>query len=522
MSDDPRLRFVAGGDAGLYVCLGDEGIDERVNARVHALAAALEGVNGITDLIPGYWNLFIEFDPRLTSSLTLQRAVLERLSSATPAAAPREIVIPVRYDGADLPEIETLTGLTPAEIIALHSSRAYTVYAIGFTPGFPYLGTLDERLHVPRLATPRAVTPANSVAIAGGQTGIYPLESPGGWRVLGTALERVFDATRAEPFLLQAGDRVRFTPTLSSKAERPMQSISSRASNAMGTPRFRVLEAGLHSSIQDLGRRMVGRFGLARAGAVDSSTHRRANALVGNVSSAATLEMTLRGAMLEVLADTVVAVAGGGMRPVLNGTPALVNSSFGVQRGDLLEFPHAPRGARAYLAVRGGFVGEEVYGSVSTDARAGMGGQHLETGAVLHAHTATSVRAGFAFTPRVFAGEAVLRVTPGPQAHLFTAEAWRTFTTTAYRVASGDRMGVRLEGSRLEASRFEIVSEGVPVGSVQVSSSGQPLLLLNDRGTLGGYAKIAVVVSRDLSRAAQLRPGERVRFALEGFSSARR
>jgi KipI family sensor histidine kinase inhibitor len=522
MSDDPRLRFVAGGDAGLYVCLGDEGIDEGVNARVHALAAAVEGVNGITDLMPGYWNLFIEFDPRLTSSLTLQRAVLERLSSATPAAAPREIVIPVRYDGADLPEIETLTGLTPAEIVALHSSRAYTVYAIGFTPGFPYLGTLDDRLRVPRLATPRAVTPANSVAIAGEQTGIYPLESPGGWRVLGTALERVFDATRAEPFLLQAGDRVRFAPTLTGDAKRATRPTSSHHGTSRGSPHFRVLEPGLHSSVQDLGRRMVGRFGLARAGAVDSSAHRRANALVGNASSAATLEMTLRGATLEVLADTVVAIAGGGMRPVLNGASAPMDSSFAVKRGDLLEFPHTHQGVRAYLAVRGGFVGEEVYGSASTDARAGMGGQHLETDAVLHTHTATSVRAGFAFTPRVFAGEPVLRVTPGPQAHLFPAEAWRTLTTTAYRVALGDRMGMRLEGNRLEASRFEIVSEGTPVGSVQVSSSGQPLLLLNDRGTLGGYAKIAVVVSRDLPRAAQLRPGERVRFALEGFSSARR
>jgi KipI family sensor histidine kinase inhibitor len=529
--DATDLRFVDGGDAGFYVCLGEEGISQPVNARVHALAAALEGTTGVTDLIPGYWNLFVEFDPDLTSRTKLEREIRKRLSSALPEAVGREVVIPVRYDGADLPDIETLTGLTRAEIIQLHSSRAYTVFAVGFTPGFPYMGTLDERLRVPRLATPRATTPRNSVAIANLQTGIYPMPSPGGWRVVGTALEDVFDATRDEPFLLCAGDRVRFEPQPSPGTRSPRATLSRKPGEGQISPQrnqgegkavARILEPGLLSTLQDFGRRMVGRFGLARAGALDAYSHRVANALLGNHPDAPTLEMTLRGVTLEVLEDSVFAVAGSGMRVLRNGSSVPMNSSFAMRRGDRLAFPPevstGARGVRSYLAVRGGFVGQSVYGSQSTDLRAGLGGARLEAGMILHAREARPIRGGRRFaTFDSSLEEMVLHVTPGPQAQLFPLEAWRALTSTSYRVLTGDRMGLRLEGAALNAERFEIVSEGVPVGSLQVPSSGQPMLLLNDRGTLGGYAKIAVVKRADFKRAAQLRSGDRVRFRLETF-----
>lgn len=514
-----ELEFRSGGDAAFYTVMGAERIDERVNTRVQALARQLEGTPGITDLIAGYWNLLIEFDPRLTTQSALEGLVRWQHSSASEILEPHspEIHIPVRYDGADLLEVSRLTGLSATEIVQIHTARSYRVYALGFTPGFAYLGRLETVLQVPRLSVPRVTTPAHSVAIAGAQTGVYPMASPGGWRVIGNALRRVFDPTRLEPFLLQAGNAVRFVSTPDGQLESEALEVA-RASAEDGIPVFAVLEPGLLTSVQDDGRRLVGRYGLGRAGALDSRSSHWANALVGNASNAATLEISLRGPTLNVLSPALVAVAGGGVSLRLNGRDAPLNESLLVKRGDHLEFPHAAHGARAYLAVRGGFDAPQVYSSRSTDLRSGIGGQRLSAGAVLHRHEVRNAgRAGFALSPFNAARVVTtLRVLIGPQASLFPSSAWRTFLSATYIVTSGDRMGLRLDGATLEAERFEIVSEGVPIGSVQVNSSGLPMLLLTDRGTLGGYAKIAVVRQRDLPRAAQLRSGDVVRFQLEG------
>ncbi len=511
------LEFRSGGDAAFYAVLGREAIDEGVNTRVQTLASRLEGTLGITDLIAGYWNLLIEFDPRLTTQSALEVIVAQQLSPLIQTLEPqREIVIPVRYDGADLLEVSRLTGLSPLEIARIHSERTYRVYALGFTPGFAYLGSLEPALHVPRLSVPRSTTPAHSVAIAGAQTGIYPMASPGGWRVIGQALRRVFDPTRFEPFLLQAGDTVRFVSHPNGQLEDAANEVT-RGDAGDGIPTLAVLEAGLLSSLQDDGRRMVGRYGLGRAGALDSRSSHLANALVGNAAGSATLEISLRGPTLRVLSPALLAVAGGGVSLRLNGRDAPHAQSFAVKPGDRLEFPHAPHGARAYLAVRGGFDAPLVYGSRSTDLRSGIGGQRLAAGALLYRREARGAgRAGFALSPYSPARDATtLRVTKGPQADLFSSSAWQTFQRSKYVITSGDRMGLRLDGATLEATRYEIVSEGVPVGSVQVNASGLPMLLLSDRGTLGGYAKIAVVQQRDLHKAGQLRSGDTVRFRLE-------
>ena len=237
------LEFRSGGDAAFYAVLGAEAIDEGVNARVQSLARWLEGTLGITDLIAGYWNLLIEFDPRLTMQSQLEAIVTQRLSALEQTVQHQraEIVIPVRYDGAELLEVSRLTALSPNEIARVHTARTYRVYALGFAPGFAYLGSLESVLHVPRLSVPRTVTPAHSLAIAGAQTGIYPQASPGGWRVIGNALRRVFDPTRTSPFLLQAGDSVRFVSSPDGQLEAEAGEVA--PSNAGdGIPVFVVLE----------------------------------------------------------------------------------------------------------------------------------------------------------------------------------------------------------------------------------------------------------------------------------------
>jgi KipI family sensor histidine kinase inhibitor len=191
-------------------------LSEETMRRALAVARELEErpPEGLREFVMGYGSVLLEFggdeetadgeDPHVG-------AVVERLRALSlNVAGGRLVEIPVVYNGEDLAEVGRRTGLDAEEVIARHSGRDYRVWLLGFAPGFPYLGVLDEALHLPRRETPRARIAAGSVAIAGGQTGIYPSESAGGWHVIGRTVRRMFDLRREEPFLLRAGDAVRF------------------------------------------------------------------------------------------------------------------------------------------------------------------------------------------------------------------------------------------------------------------------------------------------------------------------
>jgi len=213
------MRILAQGEGGIVVELGDA-IDDAVNARVHALAAAVRarlGGDGL-EVVPSYRSLLILHDPVRTPRAGLVRRVraLAAGLGKTPVNGPRRVVrLPVCYGGPhgpDLDEVAALTGRSAEAVVALHAAPIYRVHLLGFTPGFPYLGGLDAALAVPRLEVPRSRIPAGSVAIGGGQTGVYPIESPGGWRLVGRTPLRLFDPLRPHPFLLAAGDGLRFVP----------------------------------------------------------------------------------------------------------------------------------------------------------------------------------------------------------------------------------------------------------------------------------------------------------------------
>lgn len=188
------------------------------NARVHAIAARIRAVAPpwLRDLVPAYASLAVFFDLDAIDADDARdwlRAHCRGDIGDAQAYAPRMVEIPVRYGGTFGEDLDTAAaelGLTAETLIALHGAALYTVAMIGFAPGFPYLGGLDPSLALPRLATPRTRVPAGSVAIGGAQTGIYPRESPGGWRLLGRTPLRLFDPRRASPSLLAPGDRVRF------------------------------------------------------------------------------------------------------------------------------------------------------------------------------------------------------------------------------------------------------------------------------------------------------------------------
>jgi len=203
-------------DSAILVSLGDR-IDPAVNRRVHALAALIEAapLSGVIETVPAYVTLLVHFDPLVTDYASVADWVggLADRAAENVSRTPRRIQVPVRYggeSGPDLGPVAAATGLTPAEVARIHTQTEYTVYMMGFTPGFPYLGRLDPRLVVPRLETPRTLVKAGTVAIAGEQTGIYPLDSPGGWRLIGRTSLRLFDPAAETPFLFAPSDVVRF------------------------------------------------------------------------------------------------------------------------------------------------------------------------------------------------------------------------------------------------------------------------------------------------------------------------
>ena len=207
------------GDSGLTLTFGN-GISKELSEAVVTRARAIgdAAIAGVTDVVPSYATVTVFYDAAMIGYDDIRRHVLNvdaeviDFEPATAAGGQRIHRIPVVYDGEDLAEVANRTGLSTAEVISLHSEMDYRVFVTGFVPGFAYLGELDERLSLPRREAPRKRVPAGSVAIAERQTGVYPASTPGGWHLIGTTTERMFDPGRSRPALLCVGDLVRFDP----------------------------------------------------------------------------------------------------------------------------------------------------------------------------------------------------------------------------------------------------------------------------------------------------------------------
>jgi len=198
-------------DQSLLVSFASE-ISLDAHRQVLRLMRGLAGRWGVRNLHPAYASLLVTYDPRIQTAEAMRRHVEQAAAAPLDLPEPRTVEIPVHYDGQDLENVARLHQLTPEQVIAIHSGAEYLVYFLGFSPGFPYMGGLPEAIATPRLPAPRRMVPAGSVGIAGGQTGIYPVASPGGWRLIGRTDLVLFDPQRNPPTLLEAGDRVRFLP----------------------------------------------------------------------------------------------------------------------------------------------------------------------------------------------------------------------------------------------------------------------------------------------------------------------
>lgn len=280
-----------------------------------------------------------------------------------------------------------------------------------------------------------------------------------------------------------------------------------------------VARPGMLTTVQDLGRRGYQGLGVPVAGPMDWYSHRLANRLVGNQPSAAALELTLTGPELVAEGDVMCALAGAAFDATVNGTPVRLHEPFIMAPGARLNVGASARGARATLAVRGGFDVPVTLGSRSTHLVSRMGpfeGRALHAGDRLPIGTASSrLRFAAPMPLDLPDGGAIVRIVSAAHRDRFGDDAWRTLTTTRYVVsARSNRMGYRLEGAQLRHLRgADILSEATPVGALQVPGSGEPILLMADRQTTGGYTTIANVITADLPIAGQLAPGDWIAFS---------
>ena len=484
--------------------------DEAANVRVLALATRLAASRpvGVREIYPGYGSAYVEWDDAVLSNIDATRWIDAALA-ASPLVEhePRRLEIPVRYGGPDTADVAAETGLDPAQIAEIHAAGTYRVCARG-TSGQPMLGGTDARLNVRRRDAPRFEVPPLSVAIAGGQATIYPpVALPGGWALIGTALENVYDPHRDDPFLFRLGDRVTFRAAVGESP--PLPAVRELLPVGPRLPALRVEQPGAFDVVVDGGRLNQAHRGMAQSGPLDAPSARLANAMCGNVPGAALLECMLTGPLLVALRPLVVGAAGGGLSLEVDGDP-VGQATTAVTAGQRLRFRPTGRGLRAYLAVAGAFEAEPFLGSASIDLR-GLLGRPLRAGDVLGLAAERTPTRRLEATHRATSSPAVLRLHRGPQ---WTAEAERALVSAPFAVVTGDRMGIRLDGPQVPGG--ELLSESPPPGAVQVTSGGAPILLLADRQRSAGYDKPAVIHPSDLGLAGQLCTGESVRFVVVG------
>jgi len=530
LTTDGEASIHDAGDSVVILTLGDK-VDQQVNERVISIAASLRcfDIEGLRDVVPTFNTVAVFFDPLRVSIELIKKALVQSLSNVASLGPPQLHEIDVVYggmDGPDLARVAHLNGLSEHEVVVRHTAKTYRVFMLGFMPGFPYLGFVDPSIEAPRKASPNIRVPVGSVGIAGNQTGIYPTNSPGGWQIIGRADVQLFNPKTPPHTTCVPGDLVRFR-RVSSLPSKRLDSFQHSVSVSTHKRTITILNSGLWTSVQDLGRWGYQQLGVPVAGPMDRSSHRIANRLVGNDEHAATLEMTLVGSEIRLDTQATLAISGADFGAILDEHPLPLNTPVIGREGAVLKFNRRNSGARLYVAFGGGIDTDVILGSRATHVPSGLGGingrtvlpgDRLPLGK-LESTEMKKGKDGFSCQ----GGVVKLRVIVPSEPHFFDQESIEMLIKTRFTVSQqSDRMGYRLVAVTpiKQTENREIMSGVTFMGSIQLPPSGEPILLMADHQTTGGYPQIASVITADLSLAGQLAPGDRVEFTVCSRSEA--
>ncbi len=495
------------------------------------------GFEGFIETVPAYTTATVYYNPAIiykkikSSPFCFVKKYIENLAegiSLPDKSKAETITIPVCYEDEFAPDISFIAkekNISKEEVIGMHSSALYKVYMIGFSPGFPYMGIVNDAIAVPRKNTPRPMVEAGSVGIAGKQTGIYSFNTPGGWQIIGKTPLQLFDTGKEKPSLLKPGDTVQFLPISSEEFYKEKKLTSAKndelknTDETAGEIKAIIKKPGIATTIQDAGRFGFQSSGVVTGGAMDLFAYRTANLLVGNDNDAAAIEIIFGNTEIVFEQDALIAACGRGANLFINGEAAPAWKTIAVKKGLLLFFKNNNEGARMYLSVAGGWYVKKIMNSSSTYLSAGLGGYNgraLQQGDVLKAGNKLSainqnIFSSFSqdknFTVASWGIQApdffdynvkTIRVIKAPEQDWFDESSLQNFYSSAFIISNAaDRMGYRLSGgAMIKKEPKELLSTAVTKGTIQVTPDGNMILLMSDSQTTGGYPRIAQVIGR--------------------------
>jgi len=519
-------------------------------SKIHQLSELLFSSSPawLLDLIPGIDSLlvalkFSDYHYRDTRALAKAEVevLLNKLLGERQRETKSEVVHRIRvcYDPELAPDLLASAEkckLSVREFINRHKNSEIRVDILGFMPGFSYCSGLDPRLKLPRLESPRTSVPAGSVAIAELQTAIYPQPTPGGWNIIGRSPDVLFDPSKSRPSLLMAGEYVEFIEiNLAEFRKIEAQNLTKAATRVSksksASHAIEVISPGLQTTIQGLPRHGFAHLALSAGGPMDQEGARLANTLLGNPDDAAGLEIAGAGAKLLFNEDTWVAWVGARCLSQINGDAIPGNRPVLVPKGAILSFGPMIQGYRIFLALSGGIDSEFILDGRGSHLSAGIGEKALQKGDIVYLYRPQEAcqkpfikklsDAKISYPKWSIASPALpgkklelIKVLPSIHLNMLSSTEQDALWKTVWTISSqSNRMGMRLESDfKISSSITGIASQGIWFGTVQLPPSGQPILMMAEHQTTGGYPRLMEIVSSERSKLAQLRPGDKIQF----------
>jgi len=543
----PKLDILDLGDTAILV---DFRGDADALLKIHSLCELLLSCSPswLLDAIPGIDTLLVslrfddfEYEVIRATARTEIKELLVKILGDKKLTSPQDSVHRIRvcYDPEVAPDLVASAEkckLTVREFINRHKNSEISVDILGFMPGFAYCSGLDPSLKLPRLETPRTAVPPGSVAIAELQTAIYPKTTPGGWNIIGRSPEVLFDPRKKRPSLLTARDRVEFIEIdlaqfKKIQAEEILNSSQQKNISDSQQGCIEVISPGLLTTVQGLPRYGFAHLALSAGGPMDIEGAHLANALVGNPHDAAGLEITSTGPKLLFHVDAWIGWVGAQCTAQIDGQTVPGNRPVHINKGQTLSFGVMTQGYRIFLAIAGGIDSEFILGGQGSHLSAGIGDKVVQKGDILQLSNPSValefpllnrlIKAQQAFPKWSIASPALsgrnthfIKAIPSVHLELLNpkdqALLWKTVWTVS---AHSNRMGMRLDSHfKISSPLAGIPSQGIWFGTVQLPPSGQPILMLAEHQTTGGYPRLLEAIDSERSKLAQLRPGDKIQF----------